>query len=174
MQSEPTTLLVSAPTLAALCDGISVRRVQQLADDGVLPRVGHGQYDAMLCVPAFLRHKLAEVAEKAARTPAEDRVRDLRADDLAMRMEERSGALIAEAREEALAIVDEFAGPLRSGILSVPARHVKDLVLRRKLEEALEAEFGAAAKAAGAMASDTSPQPSNRAARRAARARSKR
>lgn len=172
MQSKPSALIVDTATLAVLCDGISVRRIQQLAEDGVFSRMAHGQYDALACVPAFIRHKLAEAVEKAARTPAEERIRELRADALALKLERDSGALVTEAQAAGWEVFEEQAGQLRAGVMGVPARHVKDLDLRRKLEADLAAEFGAASKRAGDEASGSTPP--NRAARRAARVRSKR
>jgi hypothetical protein len=38
--------------------GISKSRIMQLARDGVLDRVGRGQYDAAACVQAFIAFKL--------------------------------------------------------------------------------------------------------------------
>lgn len=151
MPSEPAILLVSTQVLAALC-GVTPRRVQQLAGEGVFVSAGHGQWNAVQCVPAFYRHKAqAEAARTEASGPG-SRIRDLKADDLAMRIEERSRKLIREAEEAALALVDEMAGPLKSDLYMIIPRVTKDPALRRSLETEFDAAFTAAAKRAAKAA----------------------
>ncbi|MCJ2102711.1 hypothetical protein [Methylobacterium sp. E-046] len=148
---------------------MTAERVRQLAVDGVFRRQ-EGTYPHRECVLRYLAWRAADRRD-ATQTAGDSRIRDLRADEIALRLERESGALIAEARAEALAIVDEFAGPLRSDMMSIPPRVTKDLALRQAMEREIEAAFGAASKRADAAGSPDLGRstPPNRAARRAAR-----
>ena len=53
-----TTKTTDAATLAAAF-GVTVRRIQQLATDGVLPKAGRGKYPLVECFRAYLAHALS-------------------------------------------------------------------------------------------------------------------
>ena len=53
-----TIKTTDAATLAGAF-GVTVRRVQQLATDGVLPKAGRGKYDLVACIRAYLAHALS-------------------------------------------------------------------------------------------------------------------
>lgn len=168
-------LLVSTEVLASMLK-IGVRRAQQLHREGVYPSAGHGLWDALVCVPAATEHRLQSEIAKLGRAPANDRLRTARAEEIELRIEERSRALVNEAIEEALAVFDEAAGGLKSDLLSIPARITNDLPLRRKIETQINGAFREAAdraRAAAAVGVQLSAAPAatapNRVARRAAR-----
>ncbi|AWN36524.1 hypothetical protein [Methylobacterium radiodurans] len=167
---------VSGPELATILD-LTDRQIRSLADQGVVTKLDHGRYALAGSVQGYVSYKVRTEVARVTKDPGEARVRDLRADEIAMRLEERSRALINEARAEALGIVEEICGPLRSDLMSIPARVTKDLALRKVIETQIDGAFGVAAKRAavaaadaraGSGAAETSPAP-NRAARRAAR-----
>ena len=159
-------------TAAALgrCIDVTRQRVGQLADEGVLPRMADGSFDREACTVAYIRLLRSERSANTQSASA-TRVQDARADEIAMRIEERTKALVAEARSEALAAVDEVAGGLKADLMALPARLTKDLALRRRLEEEIESAFDVAAKRAAQMEADEEPaEPPNRAGRRRTKA----
>ncbi|MGF3022651.1 hypothetical protein ACQVP2_07465 [Methylobacterium aquaticum] len=142
---------VGLTTLCLWAD-VSDETILKLVKAGTIKRYGRGRYRLRESLVARLRH-LQDEQRQASKSAGESRLKDKRAEEIDMRLEERSGALVAEARAEALAIVDEFAGPLRSDLMSIPARVTKDLALRRQIESEIDVAFGAAAKRAAAAAS---------------------
>ena len=136
---------VSTGELAEIL-GIGERQVQSLAKKGVLSKLAHGRWAVGANVRAYLDHRIESEVSRVLRDPGEARVRDLRAQEIELRIEERSGALIAGAVNEAIDILTEIAGPLRSDMLSIPPRVTKDLSLRRVLENEILDVFGVAAK----------------------------
>ena len=142
--------VVGLATLA-LWANRSDETVLKLKRAGVIEVIGQGRYRLRECLTRIDEHRSAE-ERRTTKSAGESRLKDKRAEEIDMRLEERSGALIAEARAEALAIVDEFAGPLRSDLMSIPARVTKDLTLRRQIETEIDDAFGAASKRVGGAA----------------------
>ncbi|WP_331326540.1 hypothetical protein [Methylobacterium fujisawaense] len=144
--------------LTALClwADRSDETILKLARSGVIPRHGKGRYRLRESLVALSRWQTDE-QRRASKSAGSSRLQDKKSEEIDMRLEERSGALIAEAQMEALAIVDEFAGPLRSDLMSVPARVTKDLALRRQIEKEIDDAFGAAAKRVAGAAGSTGP-----------------
>lgn len=138
-------------TTLCLWAGVSDETILKHVKDGVIRRHGRGRYRLREALQARARF-LADEQRQASKSAGESRLKDKRAEEIDMRLEERSGALVAEARAEALAIIDEFAGPLRSDLMSIPARVTKDLALRRQIESEIDVAFGAAAKRAASAA----------------------
>ncbi|MGF3026702.1 hypothetical protein ACQVP2_28270 [Methylobacterium aquaticum] len=171
MAAAKTLMGVTAVALAAHLD-LTKQRIGQLADEGVLPRLADGSYDLEASRLAYIRWLRSE-DRKAVQTAANDRLNSARVEQLELRNEREREALLRHARTEALALIDEFAGPLRSDLLSIPARLTNDLVLRRQLEGQIEEAFGAASKRAAAASQADEGAPSapvpNRQQRRAAR-----
>ncbi|MDP4022421.1 hypothetical protein Q8W71_07290 [Methylobacterium sp. NEAU 140] len=157
-------------TAAADLIGKSKVWVRHLVKDGYIPEPSPDGYLATDVARGALRFREDE-DRRASQTAGENRIRDLRADALALRLERESGALVSEAQAAGWEVFEEQAGQLRAGVMAVPARHVKDLALRRKLEDDLATEFGVASKRAADEASGVSPQAPNRAPRRSARSR---
>ncbi|ACL57434.1 hypothetical protein [Methylobacterium nodulans] len=146
---------VGLTTLCLWAD-CSDETILKLARASVIKRYGKGRYRLREALVARLRY-LQDEQRRATKSAGESRLKDKRAEEIDMRLEERSGALINEARAEALAIVDEFAGPLRADLMSIPARVTKDLALRRQIETHIDDAFGAAAKRAADTAGGAGP-----------------
>lgn len=158
--------------------GISIRRVQQLVAQGFLPSSGHGELLVPAAFRGFVDHRVQnEIAKLPIQNDGGQRVRDARAADIELRTAERKRAHIVEAQAEAVAVIDEYAGQLRSDLMAIPARVTADIAMRRRMEDEIDEAFGAAGDRATAAASLTEPPSSpalNRAARRAAASDSKR
>lgn len=147
--------------LAVLClwADCSDETILKLARSSVIPRYGKGRYRLRESLVALSRWRQDE-QRRSSKSAASSRVSDRRADEIEMRIEEKSRALVKEAVDEALAIVDEFAGGLRSDILSIGARVTKDIPLRRRIETEVNDAFGAAARrAAAARARSAGDEP---------------
>lgn len=130
---------------------ISAERLRQLQASGHVPRAGRGMVPLAGAIQGYVRFLLAD-ERRTARSAADSRVTDMRAEELALRVDERRRALDERAGAEAMAAIDDVAGRLRSDIEAIPARRVKDLALRRELERDFEDAFDAAAQRAGAAA----------------------
>ncbi|MGF3022635.1 hypothetical protein ACQVP2_07385 [Methylobacterium aquaticum] len=175
-ESTPTgvwALTCSTADLGAIFD-MTARRVLQLEAEGVLRRNDHNQWPVARNFQAFLAHRLRQEADDQADSEEGRRLRNLKADEISLRVEERSRALVAEARAEALAIVDEVAGQLQPDLMAIPARVTTDLALRRRIEDEISIAFGAmskrlASQAAGAPAGGADAPKPNRQQRRASR-----
>ena len=126
-------LKVSTPVLAALC-GVTPRRIQQLADGGVLRSEARGSWDALVCVPAYLAHRIAqaEAAAAKARGSAADRHVNAKARAVEMRTAREEGVLMETA--EALALLEEVIGTAKAEFDGLPARATRDLTMRGKIE----------------------------------------
>ena len=137
---------VSRQTLAELLT-LTAQRVDQLVREGWIEKPSRGNYALVAGVQGYIRF-LKDDERRSSKTAAESRVRDMRADEIALRIEERSKKLINEARAEALGLVDEVIGGLKADLYALPARVTKDLSLRRVIEEAIEDALAASARRA--------------------------
>lgn len=131
MPAEP--LILGTPALAALI-GVTPRRVQQLAQEGVLDSEAHGTWDATKAVPAYIAHRLAqETARTAQRTGgAAERHVAAKARAVELRTAREEGVLCDTT--EAVAMVEEVVGTIRAGFGGLAARVTRDLTLRAVIE----------------------------------------
>jgi len=125
---------------------LTPRRVQQLAADGYISRKD-GKYTIVGVVQGYIRY-LQEEDRRTAKSAAESRVRDRRADEIELRILEKQGTLLEESRAEALGLVDVVIGGLKADLYAIPARTTTDIGLRRKIEEEIDNALGEAAKRA--------------------------
>lgn len=117
---------------------VTPRRVQQLARDGWIPRAAGGGYPTVGVVQGYIRF-LQDEQRRASRSAAENRVRDARAQEIELRVALRKRTLIDT--EEAIGTLDEIVGMVRAETTGLPARITRDLPLRRKIEQELDAIF---------------------------------
>lgn len=129
----PEPLILGTPALAAVI-GVTPRRVQQLAAEGVLESEAHGSWDANKAVPAYIAHRLAqETARTAQRTGgAAERHVAAKARAVELRTARDEGVLCDTT--EAVAMVEEVVGTIRSGFGGLAARVTRDLSLRAVIE----------------------------------------
>ena len=137
---SPEPLIVTTPTLAALC-GVSARRVQQLADEGVIRSETRGTWNAIECVPAFHAHRIAQVEQAVTKRTgsAADRHVNAKARAVELRTAREEAVLIET--EEAQAVVEELVGTAKAGFGGLAARVTRDLTLRATIEEEVDAIF---------------------------------
>lgn len=138
--------LISTETAAQLLM-ISGERVRQLVKAGWIDKPQKGRVSLTGAVQGYIRF-LKDEERRNSKSASASRVSDRRADEIELRIEERSGALIEEARREALAIIDVFAGGLRADLTALPARLTNDIALRRRIENGIDDAFAAASKRA--------------------------
>lgn len=137
---------VPAATLAAAL-GVSRKRVEQLAADGVVKRVAKGRFLLLQSVTGFITW-LRDEQRAASKSASAGRFQEARAADIEARTAERQKRLKVEASEHALAVIDEFGGQLKADLLAMPSRWTTDIALRRKMEDAIDAALGVAGKRA--------------------------
>jgi hypothetical protein len=136
---------VTATELAALW-GVTRKRVEQLANDGVAIRLEKGRYQL---IESNRRYLAMVVERQAKKATAAAEYQQMRSADLSLRMAERKGTLIADAEQAALAVADHVLGELRADIYSIPARVTQDQGLRSAIERGLDDAFrGASDRAA--------------------------
>lgn len=128
--------IVSTAVLSGLLD-VSPRWVQKLADDGVFRSESKGKWNATECVPAFLRHRVAqEVAKVASKAGgAAEQFVQAKSKAVEMRTAREDGSLIELA--EAVEIVDEVIGTTKAGFGGLPARLTRDAAERAAMETAI-------------------------------------
>ncbi len=132
---------------AAKLAACTARHIQQLVAEGFIPKSGHGTY-RVRDVAAGRIASLKDEERRGSRSAAKGRLSDVRTAEIEQRMAERNRAMVQQANDHTLAVVDEFAGSLLSDLLGLPARVTKDLELRRKLDDGIRDAFTAAAKRA--------------------------
>lgn len=123
--------------------GISPRRLNQLAEEGVAVRVARGRFDAtatIKAVKAATGKRAARSAEKMAREAQRERLAKERADALAMTNAQKRSALVSA--DEVEKRWDKIARRIRSKLLAVPARLEKNMPhLTPKDVAAIDAEL---------------------------------
>lgn len=125
--------------------------ITKLCRDGFIPRPSRGMVPLVDAVQGYFRYRDAKDA-KRMQSASDSRVKDMRADELALRIEERTQALIKKAEAAAVAVVDDIAGVLRSDLSALPARVTNDVALRRKIEDGIDEAFDVASRRAGQRA----------------------
>lgn len=137
------TMTLPAAAMANML-GLTPRRLQQLVGDGHVPASDRGQYAVTVTAQAYFRFLQGD-ARRTTRSAANSRVSDLRAEEIEARNDRRAAAMLKEARQEALDMVDLFGGALKADIYGIPARVTKDLQLRRRIEAEIDGAFAAVA-----------------------------
>jgi phage terminase Nu1 subunit (DNA packaging protein) len=131
MKRERSTKGVITAALAKYLD-LSHRRVQQLADEKILPRLPNGNFDLDACRVAYIRY-LRDEGRRVSKTAAASRTQELRGDEIELRLARERGKLI-EFEEVELFITDITAA-LSAELSGVPAGCTRDLDLRKTIEE---------------------------------------
>lgn len=143
MKSENVTAADLAKVL-----GIAKPRVAALATDGILPRVGRGEFNLAQCVQAFVRYKVSTAGDDnvASLTAERSRLARLKADQVEREAMVEAGELIPADRIEKAWL--GVATAVRSRLLLIPSKiasrvvgkapaEVQELV-RRELHAALD------------------------------------
>jgi len=116
--------------------GVSARRVQQLAAQGIFAKDGRSKYPLAASVKSYIDWKLkSEIERRDDATTADEAVKIERARKLRLENEQTERGLVPMA--SAVAAVDAIVGPLRSDLAGVPARVTDDVGERRAIEDAI-------------------------------------
>lgn len=116
--------------------GVSARRVQQLAQQGIFEKDGRSKYPLAASVKSYIDHKLkSEIAKRDVVTTADEAVKIERARKLRLENEQTERSLVPMAA--AVAAIDAIVGPVRSDLAGVPARVTDDVGERRAIEDAI-------------------------------------
>lgn len=125
-------------TEMAIALGLTMRRVQQLRDEGVLVLAEtRNQLKFPESVQAYLQFKIAGV-ERQAQSSSADALRDRRAEEIAIKIAKQERDLIP--LEEAVAAVDGMAGVFLESISGLPARMTRVPRERQRLEQICDEE----------------------------------
>ena len=129
---------------AAEMSGLGAERIRQLAKEGWIKKIGRDRYSASAVVRGIIDYKDDQLA-KASRSGSSTKLQDARAAEIELRMAERKEVHLVEAQEFMFAFLDDTLGPLKPDCLAIPPRVTRDVVMRRQIEEQIEAAFDAAA-----------------------------
>lgn len=121
---------IGAAVAAKLID-VTPRRLQQFADDGVIPKQGRGEYvvtDVVKGYIAFLRGERKD----SARAQHQNRVADARTREIELRIAEKTRELVNF--EEVDGYVQELVGAFVAVLAGLPAEITRDINARAKIE----------------------------------------
>ena len=113
-------ILVSIEVICEILDGVSPRRVQQLAKNGVISKAARGQYDLIACARALIDD--AQSANSRAGVLYEQRARlvRLQADRVEMENSTRAGELV-NVEEYSAGYLREIMN-VRTNLLAIPTK----------------------------------------------------
>lgn len=126
--------VVSTSDLAALL-ALSERRIEQLVQEGVIPKAGPGRYRLGDVVPTLFR-KAREDARTTTASNKQGRLAEAKAREVELRIAEKQRELVPI--EEAVGAVDAVCGMIRTELSGLPARMSRDTNERAKLESELD------------------------------------
>lgn len=134
---------VSSAQLATVL-GLTERRVQQLEAESVFTNVGNGRSKRFVLADAV--QALVKKSEMDARNaaPAAGTSRESFEAERARKLKlqnDQADALLVDTND-ALAGIDHIFGEVRTALAGIPARATDDLVLRRQIEDAIDATLG--------------------------------
>lgn len=129
---------ISAPEAARLLMLESVRRVQQLAEEGYIEKAARGRYYTVSVVQGYIRFLKEKSSEKNQNSHA-NRVQDARAKEIEIRNAKASHELIEYT--EAESVVLEIAGMLKAEFTGFGARMTRDMPMRKKIEAGVDEIF---------------------------------
>jgi hypothetical protein len=138
--------LIKTEVAAALLM-VTVEWVRRLTNEGWITKVAKDQYRVQDVVQGYIKY-LRDENRQTSKSAAASRVQDARAEAIQLQLDEKRGVMLQQGQAEAVTVIDEFFGGLRSDLMAIPARVTADLVLRRKIEDGIDDAFGAASKRA--------------------------
>lgn len=146
--SEKNTYIVTTSEISEIF-GISTRRVQQLAKDGVFVRVGHGQFDLPASVNSFIEYRLDDTKEEGVLDKSTEEAMWTRARRQKTELELQIMRGDLHRSEDVRRVMNDMLGAFRARILSIPSKFSPQLVglteippikmvLKQAVHEALE------------------------------------
>lgn len=143
-QGQANTIDLETAARLAMC---TPRWIQDLVKQGFIPRAERGRYTVLGVVHGRIK-SLQDEQGRSSKSASASRVQDARAEEIQLRLDEKRGALLQQGQAEAVNVIDEFFGGLKSDLLAIPARVTADLALRRKIEDGIDHAFADAGKRA--------------------------
>jgi hypothetical protein len=107
------------------------------AESGIIRPAGkHGS--TLFPIPETILALMMRLRDAAVRRSGSHtgKVAEMRASEIQLKMDIRSGALIPQERAEA--VCAQWAGKVRAALGSVPARSSRDVMLRKKIEAEID------------------------------------
>ena len=95
---------------------------------------------------------LKDEARRSSQSAAASAVQEARAEEIRLRTADKRREQETKGQAAAIEAIDTVAGPLKPDVLAILPRLVKDLALRRQLEDAIDGVFGAMSKRAATIA----------------------
>ena len=146
--SEKNTYIVTTAEISEIF-GISTRRVQQLAKDGVFVRVGHGQFDLPASVNSFIVYRLDDTKDEGVLDKSTEEAMWTRARRQKTELELQIMRGDLHRSEDVRRVMNDMLGAFRARILSIPSKFSPQLVglteippikvvLKQAVHEALE------------------------------------
>jgi len=146
--SEKNTYTVTTAEISEIF-GISTRRVQQLAKDGVFVRVGHGQFDLPASINSFIEYRLDDTKEEGVLDKSTEEAMWTRARRQKTELELQIMRGDLHRSEDVRRVMNDMLGAFRARILSIPSKFSPQLVglteippikvvLKQAVHEALE------------------------------------
>lgn len=125
---------MSADQLGQILDGLTPRRVRQLAEQGVIPKASRGRYPVIEAVQGYVRF-LKNETRSARLKPDDDRFRRARADVHEIDALERMGELVPkdEFFDATLAPLTAFLSALDAAGVRIGTDYGKDVAKIREL-----------------------------------------
>ena len=146
--SEKNTYTVTTAEISEIF-GISTRRVQQLAKDGVFVRVGHGQFDLPASINSFIEYRLDDTKDEGVLDKSTEEAMWTRARRQKTELELQIMRGDLHRSEDVRRVMNDMLGAFRARILSIPSKFSPQLVgmteippikvvLKQAVHEALE------------------------------------
>lgn len=132
---QPQAGMISISQAARLLM-ISDERVRQLVKAGYIPKAARNTYPLVGVVQGYIR-SIKDEQKTSSRTVAENKVRDARAEEIAIRIAEKMRELIP--LDDALAVIDKVLAIVVAELTGLPARVTRDVPTRRLIEKELDA-----------------------------------
>lgn len=139
---------------------LTPQRVNQLIAAGYIAKPKRGFTTIVSAVQGYIRF-LKEDAKKTSRSEASSRAVDARAQEIELRIRERTRELIPQ--EDAIMAMDLLAGEVNRQLSGLPARITRDVPLRRQIEAKVNEAKGqiASALASGKLLAATGREASD-------------
>ncbi len=110
--------LVACGVLSKLF-GLTVRRVQQLAKEGIIPKPKRNQYDLLGCIQAYIKYLQSLATESSEGKKEQARLTKIRADMAQLEFEMKAGRVVVA--EEVQDELEKMLTAFRAKLLSLPS-----------------------------------------------------
>ena len=117
------------------------RYLRKLYADGIVQKNEDGKYSVDKSVPSYIRH-LKNQIEKARSSAPKNPAQAARTQEIQLRIDREMRKLVPV--EDALAMIDDVFGVLRSEQTGLATAITRDIELRKKIEEGIDESYNRA------------------------------